>query len=258
MERPANLGSSAKLLRLLRLIGLNEAAGGLRLTDLVVQTGFDKSTVHRALGCLVEEGFVGRSEDSKRYRLGIEATQLALAVADHSAIRDMLRPVLMRVARKSGDVAYLMMRIGPNVVCLQREVGPLSIKSLLAEEGVVRPLGLSTVGVSILATLGDAEVSAAYDANAWDYKLRGLERDQLFRLVRETRTTRYAEVPFLSNEVFGVGLGIQVSPRVQAGIGVIGINSRMDAGRRAQLGQLLLEELLPLSTRAWPGLSAPT
>ena len=246
MNDPETLGSSAKLLRLLRLIGSYDGQGGLRLTDLIGLTGFDKSTIHRALVCLVSEGFVSCSADAKRYRLGIEATQLALAAVDHSAVKDRLRPALMRVARKTRDVAYLMLRTGHNVVCLQREEGSFPVKTLLAEVGVVRPLGLSTVGVSILATLGDDAVASAFEANAWDYRLRGIERDHLMRVVRATRLTGYSEMSFLSNEVFGVGLAIHVSSTVQAGIGVIAINSRMTAQRRTEIGEMLRAELEPL------------
>lgn len=241
------MGTSAKLLRLLRLVGAHDSRGGVRLTDLVERTGFDKSTVHRALACLVEEGFVSRSADAKRYRLGIEATQLALAAVDHGAVKDRLRPALMSVARQTRDVAYLMLRTGPNVVCLQREEGSFPVKTLLAEVGVVRPLGASTVGVSALASLDDAEVASAFDANAWDYKLRGIERDPLFRLVRATRLTGYSEMSFLSNEVSGVGLAIHLSPTVQAGIGVVAINSRMAAARRQEIGRMLRDALLPLA-----------
>lgn len=241
---------SARLLQLLKLVGAHDARGGLRLTDLTGMTGFDKSTTHRALAALVDEGFVCRTADGKRYRLGIEATQLALAAADHGPVKDMLRPVLMRIARRTGDVAYLMLRSGHNVLCLLREEGAHPVKTLLAEAGVVRPLGTSTVGVSLMAAMDDAELERVIEVNAGEYGRRDVNRASLLRTVKATRATGWAQMPFFSNEVWSVGLGIPISPTVQAGIGVVGIGSRMPAARRREVGEMLVEELRPL---AWKG-----
>ncbi len=246
----AAAGSASRLLQLLRLVGAHDAQGGLRLTDLIERTGYDKSTTHRALTSLVKEGFVSRAADGKRYRLGIEATQLALAAADHGPVKDRLRPVLLRVARKTEDVAYLMLRSGHNVVCLLREEGSFPVKTLLAEAGVVRPLGTSTVGVSLMAAMPEEELQRVIDANAGEYGRRDVNRAALLRTVRATRTTRYAQMPFFSNEVFSVGLGVTISPSVQAGIGVVAISSRMAPARRREIGQMLLDELLPLAWQA--------
>ncbi|RYX92204.1 MAG: IclR family transcriptional regulator [Comamonadaceae bacterium] len=240
--------SAGKVLALLRLVGVHNAQG-LRLTDLITLSGYDRSTTHRLLGCLADEGFVERIPDTKRYRLGLESTQLGLMAADTSSVAEMFQPVMRRLARRSGDTVFLMVRSGDHALCLKREEGSFPVKIFLVEPGMRRLLGLSTVGVSMLAALPDAEIDAIHKRNSAEYSRQKLTRDSLDLLIQSCRDAGFAEQSFFMKEVYGVGGSVQISPTVHAGVSVAGINSRMTTSRRLEIGEMLKGELVQMAWR---------
>lgn len=237
--------SAGKVLTLLRLVGVHNA-DGLRLTDLITLSGYDRSTTHRLLVCLADEGFVECIPGSKRYRLGLESTQLGLMAANTASVTDLFQPLMKRLARKIGDTVFLMVRSGDYALCLTREEGSFPVKIFLVEPGMRRLLGLSTVGVSMLAALSDTEVSNIYKRNSAEYGRHRVTLESLSKLVKNCRDAGFAEQSFFMKEVYGVGYSVKISPTVHAGVSIASINSRMTTSRRQEIGQSLKEELAPL------------
>ncbi|MEO7242240.1 MAG: IclR family transcriptional regulator [Variovorax sp.] len=235
--------SASKALALLKVVGSHHPQG-VRLTDLIAQSGQDRSTTHRLLACLLEEGFLDRPAPSKLYRLGIEAMQLGLVSAGMTPVVERFRPTLQRIARETGDTVFLVVRSGDHALCLHRQEGPYPIKAFVVEPGMRRLLGVSSVGMSILASLPEGEVAATYTRHAAEYGRLGITLDKLQRMVRDTRKTGFAEMPdFRSDETNGVGCGFRLSRSSYAGISVAAINSRMPAARRRELGMQLKREV---------------
>jgi DNA-binding IclR family transcriptional regulator len=239
--------SAGRVLHLLRLVGQHHSQG-LRLTDLIGLSGYDRSTAHRLVACLADEGFIERMPDSKRYRLGLESMQLGLA-AETASAADLFMPVMRRIARKVGDTVFLMVRSGDYARCLHREEGSFPVKIFLVEPGMRRLLGLSTVGVSMLAALSDDEIAAVHQRNQPEYARQKVSLQGLRELVAQTRAAGYAEQSFFMKEVYGVGCAVRISASVQAGVSVAGINSRMTPARRAEIGQMIRDELSRLEWR---------
>lgn len=235
--------SAAKVLSLLRQVGIHHPQG-IRLTQLIEATGQDRSTAHRLLACLIEEGFVERAHPTKLYRLGLEAMQLGLVSAGMAPVVERFRPVMQRVARQTGDTVFLIVRSGDHALCLHREEGAYPIKAFVIEPGSRRLLGVSSVGVGILARLDDAEVASIYGRHATEYLSWGLTLDKLRTFVREARKTGFVEMSDLrTEETAGVGCAFRLSSNSYAGISVAAINSRMPVQRRRELGAQLKEEL---------------
>ncbi len=252
-EASSGAQSASRVLHLLRLVGQHNGQG-LRLTDLIALTGYDRSTAHRLVTCLADEGFIERIPDSKRYRLGLESMQLGLT-AETASAADLFMPVMRRLARKVGDTVFLMVRSGDYARCLHREEGSFPVKIFLVEPGMRRLLGLSTVGVSMLAALTDDEMAAVHERNRAEYARQKVTLQSLREIVAQTRAAGYAEQSFFMKEVYGVGCSVRISPSVQAGVSVAGINSRMTPARRAEIGLMIREELLRLEWRG-PGAAA--
>ena len=103
--------SLRRALQLLRLLGKHQESG-LTLMQTIEQSGLERSTVHRLLSCLVEEGFAEREEIGKAYRLGIEAVQLGTAGMRHMPLLDRYRSLLKKLARISGDTVFFVVRQG--------------------------------------------------------------------------------------------------------------------------------------------------
>ena len=236
--------SAGKALFLLRHVAAHHPQG-LRLTDLIELSGLDRSTTHRLLACLIEEGFVDRALPSKLYRLGIEAMQFGLASSSMVPLIERFRPVMQSLAQLSGDTVFLVVRSGDHALCLHREEGSYPIKAFVIQPGTRRPLGMSSVGVGILARFAETDVDATYSRLRPDYRRAGISLDKLRGLIHETRKLGFSQMTDLNVDTKGVGCAVRLSSNGYAGVSIAAINSRMPAQRRRELGGVLAESLRP-------------
>lgn len=241
--------SAAKVLSLLKRVAAHQP-DGVRLKELVIESGLDRSTAHRLLACLLAEGFVERTTEGKRYRLGLEAMQLGLASAGMASVVERFRPLMQRLARETGDTVFLIVRSEDYALCLHREEGPYPVKAFIVEPGSRRLLGVSSVGQCMLARLPHAELAAMHARHAAEYQRAGLSAESLRALVARARRLGYAEsMDPQRQETSGVGCAFRLSATGKAGVSIAAINSRMPAARKRELGERLLQELRPF---AWP------
>lgn len=248
----SKLQSASKTLVLLKHIGIHHAVG-IRLTDLVASCGFDKSTVHRLLACLQAEGFVERVPSTKLYRLGIESMQLGFSASDMSPLVERFRPVMHRIARLSEDTVFLVVRSGDDAVYVHRQEGAYPVKAFVAEPGRRRLLGLSAVGVSMLAQDTDTQVAAVHRRHAQAYEQQGMSLAVLRQHVQFARKYGYSEMcDFGPADTAGVGYAFRVSSATRIGMSLAAISSRMGVRRRRELGQMLQRELAPLAASEPP------
>jgi len=238
--------SARRALTLLKLVGTHHGEG-VRLTDLIRRTGYDKSTVHRLLGALAEEGFVERIPATKLYRLGVESIQLGILAADMAPLVERFRPLVQRIARLSQDTTFLVVRSGDEVVYVHREVGAYPVRVFVAETGKRRLIGFSAAGIGMLAQEdSDAAIAALHARHAGTYTQQGMTLATLRELVQFARTHGYSEMrDFGPPDTAGVGCAFAISPSLRAGVGIAAIRSRMSARRMRELGRLLQDELAP-------------
>ncbi len=244
----AGTQSASRALSLLRHVGANHGSG-IRLRDLIAVSGLDRSTTHRLLTCLIEEGFVERIGTTKLYRLGIEALQWGFSSAGLSSVSDRFRPVMQRLARQTGDTVFLLVRSGDFAVCLCREEGDYPVKAFIVQVGVRRLLATSAVGASIMAMLPDEEIAQMLARNGKEYSRLGISASRLHQLIARARKLGYSESADPHVEMSGVGCAFALTRNSYAGISIAAINSRMSAKRRAELGELLTREVSPFGWR---------
>jgi len=147
----------------LRILAVN-GAHGVSLREVSRLTELPKSTVHRVLSALVDEGFAERARHSQLYRLGIEMVALSAASGGDHDLRALARPALERISANWGHTAHLFIRIGYDVICLdQTDVGGGA--AALGGRGSRAPLGISAHGIVLLAFLNDDEVRDAMTLN---------------------------------------------------------------------------------------------
>ena len=242
--------SASRALLLLRHIGAQHSQG-LRLTDLIALTGLDKSTIHRLLACLMEEGFIERVPGAKSYRLGIESVQLGLVAPDMAPLVGKFRPAMMKIARICEESVFLVARSGHYAVCVHKESGAFASSMSTVHPGTRRVLGVSAVGVSILANEHDDELTSTYRQNAELYECMGMSLNGIHKLVDVTREKGFSEMTsFGPLGTSGVGYAFPVSDTTHIGISIAGSNMRMDPQRRLELGRLLRVEMNSLSFHA--------
>jgi len=156
------LSSLRRALGLLRLVGATDASG-IRLKDLAEQAGCSQPTAHRALQDLAAEGFV--EQVGKRYRLALDFFVLAARAGQAGGLRDLAKPVLLRLSATLTDTIFLLVRNGYDAVCLDRIEGPFPIRSFTGDIGGKVPLGLGQGSLAILAHLPEAEREAVIRFN---------------------------------------------------------------------------------------------
>jgi len=243
-ESPTISGAQTahRTLDLLRRVG-EKHLEGVRLAELLEATGLQRSTAHRLIACLVSEGFVERDTETRRYRLGVEAMQLGLAWGGGAPLIERCAPAMQRIARLTGDTVFLIVRSGDYALCLHREEGAFPIKAFVVDEGMRRLLGLSAVGVAMLAALPDEDIHALYQRSAVEYRRSGVSLEMLRDLVKNARRLGYSETTdWRTRETSGVGCAFLMSAHTRIGVSVAAVNSRMTEGRRKELGDLIRAE----------------
>jgi DNA-binding IclR family transcriptional regulator len=145
-----------RVFSLLRLLGGSER-GGVRLTEIAARTGLPRPTVHRVLRALAAEGAVAFDPHSKRYTLGLDLFVLAARAGDRLGLREIARPILLRLTAALGETLFLLVHNGYDAVCIERSAGPLPIRSFTGDIGGRVPLGIGQGSTAILALLPAAE-----------------------------------------------------------------------------------------------------
>ncbi|WP_395686188.1 IclR family transcriptional regulator [Caenimonas koreensis] len=231
-----------RAIELLKLVGLNHERG-MTLASIVASTGIDRTTAYRLLTSLVQTGLVARN-DRKLYRLGLEAMQLGLATMSRVPILERCRPMMIRLARRTEDTVYLVVRNGDFAHCIHYEEGVFPIKALVLQVGGLRLLGIGSAGTALMATLSDEEIESFYTRNRDDLPAdRTLA--QIRKQVAQARRRGYACTDNLvADGVSGVGVNFEVTPGTYAAISVGAIRARMPEDRRQWIAGVMFEELL--------------
>ncbi|HRL98944.1 IclR family transcriptional regulator [Diaphorobacter limosus] len=236
--------SPARLVAVLRLIACHHVQG-LAINELAQLSGLNRTTARRLLMVLTESGFAARDEHSGRYRLGVEAMFTGMAAMTKPPIFEACRPAMKRIASRTGDSVFLIVRIGDFAHCLHVEVGdhPLHAHSLMT--GQIRLLGQGTASLALAATLRDKELEQIYQRRSLDYEAAGISEERLRQMVVHTRRLRRSEtVNLLTTGAIGVGVAICVQANHVAAISVASHASKMTAQHKAAVLKLLEEELV--------------
>ncbi|MFG1299984.1 IclR family transcriptional regulator [Xanthobacter sp. V3C-3] len=242
--------SIERAVALLTLVGQAEPAGA-RLTDLVAASGLAKPTARRVLLALVRAGLLDQDDASRRYHVGPEAYVLGTRAAARFGIHALALDGLARLARATGDCAFLSVPRGAFSICLHREEGTYPIRSHVLQAGDRHPLGVGAAGLALLAALPDAEVEHALAANAETLAAHypGYDVPALRHQVAEARAAGYALNPGLY--VPGAwGMGVAVAGpdgRAVGALSLAAIESRLTPARQHELAPLLRQEADALS-----------
>ncbi|WP_433158094.1 IclR family transcriptional regulator [Kribbella sp. CA-247076] len=114
------LTGSARVLAVLR--HLAEHPGGSRLGEVAAALDAPKSSVHRALGSLVQSGFA-RQDAEGEYHLGFDLLRLVFGYHEARAPSLTVGPVLRRLADETGETTHYGVLVEGNII-YQAKVSP--------------------------------------------------------------------------------------------------------------------------------------
>lgn len=92
------------------------AEPALSLTDLATRLSLAKSTATRLLAVLEERGYLERSPDTEKYRIGVRAFELGSIYIQTTSIEAEAQPVMRQLARECQQTANLGILSGFEVV----------------------------------------------------------------------------------------------------------------------------------------------
>lgn len=152
--------------------------------------------------------------------------------------------MMIRLARRTEDTVYLVVRNGDFAHCIHYEEGAFPIKSLVLKVGGLRLLGVGSAGTALLATLTDEEVEGFHARQHSDLPVERRSLPHLRRQIAETRRRGYAMTDNLvADGVSGIGVSFEVTPGTYAAISAGAIRSRMRESRRQEIARLMFDEL---------------
>lgn len=134
----------------LAILDCFQDAPELSVAEIGQRLGIYRSRAMRLAGTLEAGGYLVRNPENSRYRLGAQILSLAAAFERSHTIRDLVRPVLRRLAAETGESVALYVPEGLRRVVLVREEGTSAIRYSVSE-GKTLHLWAGAGGKAILA-----------------------------------------------------------------------------------------------------------
>lgn len=230
-------------------------ADGARVTQIAKDVGLTQATVHRTLQALVLQNVVEQDERTKHYRLSVDFFVLAARAGNPLNLREICRPVMLRLCASLGDTLFLLARSGFDAVCIDRSEGPFPIRSFTGDIGGRIALGVGQGSLAILAFLPEAERDEVIRFNVPRVRELGMFDEVYLR----TEIERVRELGFagkntgLLEGMAGVAVPIlDRDGRAVAALSVGTISARLSEDRLPTVVALLQREAESISRKINP------
>ncbi len=249
-----SVSAIGRVFTLLRLLG-ESGPGGSRLTEIAARAGLPRPSAHRLLRALASEGAVAFDPHSKRYTLGLELFLLAARAGDRLGLRELARPVLLRLTASLGETLFLLVHNGYDAVCIERSAGPLPIRSFTGDIGGRVPLGVGQGSTAILAFLPDEEQKEIIRHNLPRlHEAGGIDEASLRASLAKVRREGYCgDWSGLIPGMAGLGVPIlNASGRAVAALTIGTTTDRLPPERRAVIAEMLRHEAALIANRLNP------
>lgn len=103
-------------------------APSLGVSEIAQRLDIAKSTAHRLLATLAEEGLLGRDPVSGKYRLGLGLYELGQRAVSSLEITEIALPVLERLRDRTGETSHVAILDGRDVIYVARRASPRSLR----------------------------------------------------------------------------------------------------------------------------------
>ncbi len=148
----------ARGLRLLDLIANGNE--GVPVRDLVAKMGLPRTIVQRLLNTLEAEGYLERHPSQSGYRLAIKLWSLGCNAIHRLGVREIARPYLEELSRRTNEVAKLGVLDGDDVVYVDKAECERAVRAYVPIGGRAPAHSVAT-GKAILAYRPETDVPSA-------------------------------------------------------------------------------------------------
>ena len=154
-SRRGTIGAVEHAIDLLRC--LSEAGCSLGTNDIARRIGIHKSSVSRLAGTLEKARLVQRDSETGRLSLGIGLVALAAPVLASFEARDLVRPLLEELAKRTGETASFSIWDGHEAVSIEQVAGSNSVQAF-SRPGHRNPAHATAAGKILLAHLSEQAI----------------------------------------------------------------------------------------------------
>ena len=224
--------------------------GGIGLTDLAAGLGLSKPTARRLLMALIRSGMVEQDGASRRYFTGQQSYALGVMAARRHGLLAQAGDCVTRIARTSGDSAFVTTRSGDWALCVHRQEGTFPVRSHVLQAGDLHPLGIGAGSLAMLAAMPDRQAIIRRLAPA-HAAYPGFTEAYLNEACARVDTLGHAVNPgMVMPSSWGIGVAIRLPDGEVAGaLSIAAPDSRMRPERQPELAQLLKTEAALVASR---------
>ena len=184
--------SIGRATEILRVIAASDGMG-FGLGEIAERSGIERPTVHRILRRLTAESMLVQNPLTRNYHLGPLLYELGLAASSSVPAQQLCKEALQELSGITGDSAFLTVKSGYDVVCLDRAEGHFPIRVLNLGVGQRRPLGCGAGSIALLSTMSDEQVEKILLKNTALLAARAEPSiNELMHLIAQARTQGYA------------------------------------------------------------------
>ena len=156
----STLNSVANAVRVLKAFSSSEREWGV--SDLARRLELGKSTVHRLLTTLTEEGMLEQDLETGRYRLGLAMFDLAAAVPTQLDLHEAVLSPMSDLRNLIGETVHVAVLDGRQVVYVERLDSPHTLR-LFLEIGRRNSAHCTATGKALLAFISRVELDQLLD-----------------------------------------------------------------------------------------------
>lgn len=128
----------------------------------------DRTTMHRTLQTLADEGLVEQDARTKRYHLGLDFFALATVASKRYGIHKVVGAAVAKLAEALDDTAPSSTRLRYGLICVEAHAGVFPVRMLATDIAARTPLGAraGATGIAFQAALPNDEVAEVLQHNA--------------------------------------------------------------------------------------------
>lgn len=245
---PQDTGTSRVLANGLDLLSLvAQTNGELSLREIGRQLGLSPTVTHRLVSTLHKRNFLHKNPATGRYVIGVECFRVGRAYTMATGIEGVSKPILQEAATRFGVNCFLGIRKETTLIYLYDFSGTRR-SSVRIASGTEVPLGVTAMGIAILARLGESQV-ASYLERAADTDRAAFERmspsldesiaqarERGFALLRSeifpgVTSVGAAILPCTSDAAAAISFGFPTEQAAQERVEALGLHVRETATR---------------------------
>jgi len=251
--------SVTKAIRLLDALG--EGNGVYGVSELARMVEIDKSSVSRMLRTLEQSGYVEQDPVTQRYSLGLAVGVLGYKALRRMDLRGAARPLLERLAEKTGECAHLAILADRRAFYID-QAAPEKGVGVDAPIGTLAPLHCTALGKVLLAFQPESSKAELIGGMTFElFTRRTIAGAEV--LAGHLNNVRAQAMAF-DDEEYSIGVRCMAAPvfrydhTVCGAIGISGPSPRMTDARLSEWEPFLRDIAKELSMRlGWDGSLPP-